>query len=147
MSDIDLTYTDKDIEFGLPKPSIRHAIFAFTTVFFLVLTYYSIQDIYNKKTLLESNLTYFIVAMIGFGLIFTTLIMNLYRYNQIKTKIKDFNDENKLLYNIPKQNFVYTKTVWIYPLIAFIYFIILVIFFIIINHRCAILKNNISNFV
>jgi hypothetical protein len=147
MSDIVLFYTDKDVEKGSTKPMVRHFIFPFATVFFIVIIMLSIYDIYYKKALLESNLTYFIISMIGFGLIFTTIILNVYRYNQITTTIKDFNEKNKLLYNIPHEKFVYTKTLWVYPLVAFIYFIILIIFFIIINHKCAILKNTLSNFV
>jgi hypothetical protein len=142
----DFKNPEYEIEANSTNPPIRHILFAVTTVFFLVISFYSIQDMNFKKALLDSNLIYFIMTMLAFISIFTTIIGNIYKYNEIKESIKYLNDQNELN-DRPKEKYVYTKTLWVYPLVAFIYFIILIIFLIIINHKCAIFKNTLSNFV
>ena len=142
----DFMKTEYDIEATSSFPVVRHIVFAVTTVFFLVISFYSIQDMNLKRALLDSNLIYFIMIMLAFVFIFSTIIINLYKYNEIKKSIKYLNDQNELN-DRPMENYVYTKTLWIYPLVSFIYFIILIIFLIIINHKCAILKNTLYNFV
>ena len=136
---------DYNIEMDRNKPIIRHVIFMLTTLLFLIASFFSISDIYSKRPLLESNIIYFIVYMLALGLIFTTIIMNMYKYSQIKQEIKAINEQDNAL-KAPGERPVYTKTVWIYPIVSLIYFIILIMFLIIINHKCGILKNNISSY-
>ncbi len=138
----DLNYAS-DIEVSKHQPLIRHFLFGLTTISFFTISFFSIQDLILKKPLFQSNIIYFIIFVVALASIWATIIINLSKYSDIK-KIIQYSEGQEARLNVKNQTFNYTKTVWIYPLVSFIYFIILIIFLIIVNHKCFILKNNIS---
>jgi hypothetical protein len=144
MSDLNFMLKDTDVEANKQKVTIRHMIFGLTTLLFIVITVFSIQDFFFVKKMQFSNIIYFLSFMFSIGLILATMIINLSKYSEIKKNIKFINEQN-ILRNSPPETFIYSKTLWIYPIVSFVYFIIIITYLIMLNHKCSIIKNNMVN--
>ena len=144
MSDLNFLIKDTDVETSKDKVAIRHTIFGFTTLIFLVITIFSIQDFFFEKKIQSSNIIYLVSFIVLIGLILATILINLLKYFKIQKTIKNINDQN-ILNNNPSETFIYSNTLWIYPIVSFIYFIIIIIYLIMLNHKCSIIKNNMVN--
>ncbi len=118
---------------------VRISAFAASTLFFISILVFSIQDILYSKNFIKTNLTFFILIVLGFVSIGTSIIMNLAKLNEIKTGIDYINKKNELL-NIEPENFSYSKTLWIFPLVSFIYGCIFIVSLIVLNYKCNIIN-------
>ncbi len=144
-SDSDLVFgiIGKDVEHeARTKVILRHMLFGFTTALFLLLIVFTIQDLLTKKV--QSNLLFFTLFMVVISGCVANIIINLTRYKEILDRIKIL-DETSKMFNNPPEKYIYTKTLFIYPIISFIFILLLIIILIIFNHRCAIKLNNIHS--